>query len=80
MPGYKGCGHHERWPELLDCIMVYKSDHGGLSPTYREIGKMMGITSVSTIAGYIDRMVRDGWLVIAAKEGKRRCYRLPDEP
>lgn len=79
MPDYKGYKLHERWPELLDCIMMYKAAHGGLSPTYREIGKMMGITSVSTIAGYIDRMVRDGWLVIDGKEGKRRSYRIPDE-
>jgi SOS-response transcriptional repressor LexA len=35
----------------------------GCSPSYEEIGKMVGVTSLGTIAKMVDRLVRDGYIV-----------------
>lgn len=47
-------------------ILAYISKHNdekGYSPSFREIGKAVGLSSVSTVAGHIERLVRDGYLL-----------------
>lgn len=42
--------------------MISFFDENGRQPSFREIGKAVGITSTSTIAGYLHRMQKDGEL------------------
>ena len=37
----------------------------GKQPSVREIGKAVGISSTSTVSGYLQRMERDGMLALA---------------
>lgn len=52
----------------------------GKQPSVREIGKAVGISSTSTVSGYLQRMERDGML--ARTDGRNRSYFvvLPSEP
>ena len=43
--------------------MLYEKKYGK-TPCIREIGKAVGISSTSTVSGYLNRMVRDGVLII----------------
>lgn len=44
----------------------------GKQPSVREIGKAVGISSTSTVSGYLQRMERDGTL--ARSESRNRSY------
>lgn len=44
----------------------------GKQPTVREIGKAVGISSTSTVSGYLQRMEREGTL--ARGEQRNRSY------
>lgn len=50
---------HGKTEQILDFIREFCASHG-FSPTIREIGKGVGLQSASTVAGYLNRMTRDG--------------------
>ena len=50
---------HGKTEQILDFIREFCASHG-FSPTIREIGKGVGLQSTSTVAGYLNRMTRDG--------------------
>lgn len=56
---------------ICEFIANYISVHGK-APTVREIGEAIGVTSTSTVAGYLNRLVRDGRL--RQEDASRRKY------
>lgn len=66
---------HRTNTERRDRILLYMRMYCmtyGKQPTVREIGKAVGISSTSTIAGYLQRMEREG--VIGRNECRNRTY------
>lgn len=66
---------HRTNTERRDRILLYMRMYSmtyGKQPTVREIGKAVGISSTSTIAGYLQRMEREG--VIGRNECRNRTY------
>lgn len=66
---------HRTNTERRDRILLYMRMYCmtyGKQPTVREIGKAVGISSTSTIAGYLQRMEREG--VIGRSESRNRTY------
>lgn len=59
----------ERQQEVFNFITKYIEEHG-YSPTFREIAKGCYFGSLSTVAGYVDRLVKKGVL-----EYTPRAYR-----
>lgn len=53
-------------------------DQHGRQPTVREIGAAAGLSSTSTTAGYLNRMVRDG--ILGKTEGPYRNYFVISRP
>lgn len=51
--------NHGKTEQILDFIREFCASHG-FSPTIREIDKGVGLQSTSTVAGYLNRMTRDG--------------------
>lgn len=51
----------ERQQEVYNFITNFIQEHG-YSPTFREIAKGCYFGSLSTVAGYIDRLVKKGVL------------------
>jgi len=47
---------------ILSFIIAYKTRHDGLSPTYRDIMRGVGISSTSVVAGYVRRLQAAGRL------------------
>ena len=47
---------------ILSYIIAYKRRHDGLSPTYRDIMRAVGISSTSVVAGHIHRLQAAGRL------------------
>ena len=58
-------------------FMVSYSQENNREASVREIGAAVGITSTSTMAGYLERMVREGSL-IKGENRKRRIYSVTD--
>ena len=58
-------------------FMVSYSQENNREASVREIGAAVGITSTSTMAGYLERMVREGSL-IKGETRKRRIYSVTD--
>ena len=56
---------------ILRYIMSFSSTHGR-QPSVREIGEAAGLTSTSTTAGYLQRMVNEG--LLKQGKGSRRNY------
>ena len=50
---------HGKTEQILDFIREFCASHG-FGPTIREIGRGVGLQSASTVAGYLNRMTRDG--------------------
>ena len=50
----------------------------GRQPSIREIGAAIGLSSTSTTAGYLNRMVRDG--ILGKTEGRYRSYFVIEVP
>lgn len=48
-----------RQDEILAFIVKYNSDKG-FSPSIREIASAVGLSSSSTVAGHIDRLIAKG--------------------
>ena len=51
--------NHGKTEQILEFIREFCAEHG-FSPTIREIGRGVGLQSTSTVAGYLNRMTRDG--------------------
>ena len=51
--------NHGKTEQILEFIREFCASHG-FSPAIREIGKGVGLQSTSTVAGYLNRMTRDG--------------------
>ena len=58
-------------------FMVSYSQENNREASVREIGAAVGITSTSTMAGYLERMVREGSL-IKGENRKSRIYSVTD--
>ena len=50
---------HGKTEQILEFIREFCASHG-FGPTIREIGRGVGLQSASTVAGYLNRMTRDG--------------------
>lgn len=50
-----------RQQDVLDAIKLFIDQHG-YSPSVRELQKLVGLSSASTVHGLVDRLVRDGFL------------------
>ena len=51
--------NHGKTEQVLEFIREFYASHG-FDPTIREIGRGVGLQSTSTVAGYLNRMTRDG--------------------
>ena len=63
----------DRHLDVLDFILTYASTHG-YPPSYREIGRGVGLASTSTINYYIARLRREG--AIDVTPGRARGIRV----
>lgn len=52
----------ERQMKILDYFIAYKKTHDGNSPTIREIGQELGISSTSVVHYHLEAMVKKGML------------------
>ncbi len=62
-----------------DTILRYMlsfADEQGRQPSIREIGEAAGLTSTSTTAGYLRRMVNEG-LLIQGEQSRRNYFVTP---
>ncbi|MCM3110698.1 transcriptional regulator [Lederbergia lenta] len=62
-----------RQKDVLNAIEFYVSDKG-YSPSYRELSKMIGIASVSTMSGHLDKLKEKGYITFAP--GRPRTIRI----
>lgn len=56
----------ERQAEVLEFIVAYLSEHDS-QPTYREIGKALGIRNVNGVVCHIKALVEKGYISKKAK-------------
>lgn len=61
---------------IVNFMASYSEKHNR-EASVREIGRAVGIASTSTMAGYLERMVREGSLV-KGENRKRRIYSVSD--
>ncbi len=59
--------------DFLRILQTYIKDHG-FSPTVRELGKLTGLRSTSTVKGYLDRLEEKG--IIKKENDKARTIRI----
>lgn len=52
----------KRWKQILQSIYDAIEDHG-YPPTVREIGKSVGLSSSSTVAAYLEKLLAAGLLL-----------------
>lgn len=64
---------HKRWGEILETIHD-SIDTRGYPPTVREIGKAVGLSSSSTVAAYLEKLLNEG--LIAKDPAKPRTLEL----
>jgi len=57
-----------RQRQVLDAIEAFR-DQYGLSPSIREIGQAIGVTSPSTIHSHVQSLIREGLLEEMLPEG-----------
>lgn len=72
--------HKPRNRKTRDTIIRYMmsfADEKGKQPTVREIGEAAGLTSTSTTAGYLRRMVNEGLLTQSGQS--RRNYFVTED-
>ena len=65
----------ERRTVICDYIRQSYKEKGTL-PTVREIGRVAGLSSLSTTAGYLNRMVREG--ILKKTDTRYRVYMSVD--
>ena len=59
----------DRKCEILRFIIGYR-DQRGYSPSFLEIGQAIGVSASSTVAGWIHRLVDEGYLAIDPYEAR----------
>ena len=57
---------------ILRYMMTFAAEQGR-QPSVREIGEAAGLTSTSTTAGYLQRMVNEG-LLVQGEHSRRNSY------
>ena len=62
---------------ILKSIISYIEEHG-YSPSYKEIGEMVGLKSKNTVYNHIQRMFETGMLETDADFGSARAIRIPN--
>lgn len=70
-----GCPSMSREYEILRYIAEYSKAHGW-APTVREIGKGVGISSTSTVSGYLHRLSKKKLITLHPRSP--RAIRLTD--
>ncbi|KMO50467.1 LexA family transcriptional regulator, partial [Lacticaseibacillus rhamnosus] len=63
----------KRWKQILQTIYEAIEDHG-YPPTVREIGKSVGLSSSSTVAAYLEKLLAAG--LIAKDPSKPRTIEV----
>lgn len=64
---------NKRELEILNAIINYIEENG-FSPTVREIGKIVGLNSSSTVHGYLNKLEQKGY--IERKANSPRALRV----
>lgn len=67
----------KRQQQVYDVIRSFIASHG-YSPTYREIGAALGITSTNGVLCNVKRLVAKGWVAFR-KDASRTLHLLDDE-
>ena len=62
--------------EILKVIISYIQEHG-YAPTVREIGKIVGLESTSSVQNHLKKMLDDGMIETDAPFGTPRAIRVP---
>lgn len=65
---------HPTTAAVLDAIVTFKREHGGDSPTRREIATAVGLASTNTVQLHIGTLVDLGLIEVA--ENRPRCIRV----
>ena len=68
--------NHEMRRRIIRCISEYDPENGR-SPSMREIAAQVGLSSLSTVCGYLHRMTRDG--LLTSCPGSPRSVRVNPE-
>jgi SOS-response transcriptional repressor LexA len=63
-----------KYNQIYDYIVAFKKAHDGNSPTIREIGDAVGVSSTSQANHYLDVMVKLGMIT---RDGKFRMIGIP---
>ncbi len=64
-----------RQKDILDFIRM-ALDQGGVVPSYREIGKALGIGSTNAVSDHLKALIRKGYLARVGDPGRPRSLRL----
>lgn len=56
---------------VLQFLVEYVLAHGGQSPTYREIGEGVGISSSSVVSSVLGKLEAEGLVLLARKKRSR---------
>jgi repressor LexA len=64
-----------RQRDILDFIRM-ALDQGGVVPSYREIGKALGIGSTNAVSDHLKALIRKGYLARVGEPGRPRSLRL----
>lgn len=67
----------KRQQQVYDVIRDFITSHG-YSPTYREIGTVLGISSTNGVMCNVKRLVAKGWVAFR-KDASRTLHLLDDE-
>lgn len=67
----KNIRNPNRRKDIIAFISWYRLKHGK-APSIREIGSAVGLSSTSTVAGYLYRMAKEGSLSIISENKYRR--------
>lgn len=63
-----------RYQKIYEFVVLFKKEHNGNSPTIRQIGDAIGVSSTSQVNHYLDVMVKHGMLT---RDGKFRMIGVP---
>lgn len=63
-----------REQEAFDCILKFKRENGGLSPTFREIMQGTTITSTSVVSYYLKKLREKGFIEMPQEHKNRSIH------
>ncbi|HQF64075.1 MAG TPA: hypothetical protein PLT26_16370 [Anaerolineaceae bacterium] len=64
---------------IREFIVAYKTQHGGLSPTYAEIMAAFEVSSTSVMAYILTDMQSKGLITLQGRPGQMRGIGIPGE-